>query len=356
MQTIAARKQLQKLVKGEEWSLAEDFLQSLRGAHLNDEGLLFLATKIAFYQNKKMSLLSRGSIYLYRNAHERNGQIVRQWLRSVDVSQSKNPQRSNSKSRVDVVGDYYDSTAKDYLATYGQIVQAHRSYDINELLDLMMESAGLSENLKVIDAGAGFCGPAIHFAKKSGCSIDAITASKQQAEIAAKNIVSAGLKDQVSVTHGDFHELEEHFEIGVYDIVYFLESFGHSHDPKRAISAAFDMLKPGGRIYIKDFYKLKSEDSFVQNRIDDVIGNIDFHYKYQTKDLSETISILRSKGFLINFIRTMDIEIDSNEKESRAFEERRGFNYRGDESNPFMPAEWLEILCTKIPFENGKID
>lgn len=57
-----------------------------------------------------------------------------------------------------------------------------------------------------------------------------------------------GLEAQVWVRQGDYHRLDELYPAEAFDVVYFLESFGHSHDQQKLFEAACRVLKPGGTL------------------------------------------------------------------------------------------------------------
>ena len=53
------------------------------------------------------------------------------------------------------------------MEVYGQIIQAFRTQNVNEYLDYTAQKMGLSDMDKVLDAGCGDAGPAVHFAQKN---------------------------------------------------------------------------------------------------------------------------------------------------------------------------------------------
>ncbi len=113
--------------------------------------------------------------------------------------------------------------------------------------------AGVQPGESLLDAGCGVGGPSVDLANAFGdVRIDAVTISPVQAASARDRIVAAGVSDRVSVHVGDYHELP--FEDQSYDLVFFFESSNYSYDPARLFAEMFRLLRPGGRIYIKDLF------------------------------------------------------------------------------------------------------
>jgi SAM-dependent methyltransferase len=242
------------------------------------------------------------------------------------------------------VKDYYDKTTRKYLDIYGDVIQAFRPKKEKDLLNYIAVSSGLKWRTRILDAGCGVCGPARYFAKYFHSEVDAITISEVQKTESEIKIRQDKLENNIKVTCGDFHHLADHFQPGYYDAVYFLESLGHSHDPPLVIQQAACVLKKGGYVYIKDFYKKQVGDPEEQQKIDQVIGNMDKHYSYHTLDLPDVIRALRREGFEIEFIKKFDFKDDTQIRAD--FEKDMQIDVF--EGLPeFAPAEWLEIKCIK---------
>ncbi|MDX1931945.1 MAG: methyltransferase domain-containing protein [Capsulimonadales bacterium] len=149
---------------------------------------------------------------------------------------------------------HYDTYLGDYRAVYGEILQAHRPTDVEELLRYEMESAGLADGMRVLDAGCGFCGPAIWFAQRRDITVDGITLGTDMAEAARRAVAAARLSDRITVREGDFHHLSDLFPEKTFDRVLFLETIGYFRSLDQVLNGAYHVLKPGGAIYVKDWY------------------------------------------------------------------------------------------------------
>jgi cyclopropane fatty-acyl-phospholipid synthase-like methyltransferase len=91
------------------------------------------------------------------------------------------------------VGDFYNKNHDAFIKVYGEVIQAFRTNNLDNILNSQIESIGLKEGQHVLDAGCGVCGPARYFAKKTGCNIDAVTISEVQLKAANKHIQQENL-------------------------------------------------------------------------------------------------------------------------------------------------------------------
>ncbi len=115
----------------------------------------------------------------------------------------------------------------------------------------LAERAGVLPGHRVLDAGCGVAGPALDIAAAlADVVVDGVTLSPVQAALAADRIAAAGLADRVRVQVADYHHLP--FAAASFDCVLYLESAGYSTDPAALFAEARRVLRPGGRLYIKD--------------------------------------------------------------------------------------------------------
>lgn len=243
------------------------------------------------------------------------------------------------------VGEYYDKTTDDYLATYGNTIQAFRPTNEDDLHKYVIESAGLKKNQKILDAGCGVGGPALFFAKKLNVDITGISISKHQIELAQKFAKEKWLlRGRINFQTGDYHQMSQIVPESSMDRVLFLESLGHSHQPKVAIEEAFKVLKSGGAVYIKDFFPYELSDKTIQEKYDQVVRNINAAYYYHVLDLNKTISQLRQAGFEVGYIKKFEFADDIERR--AAFESRVNIDLFGDIPE-FRVAEWLELFFIK---------
>lgn len=246
------------------------------------------------------------------------------------------------------VNSYYDRENDMYLNTYGTILQASRPSSDEEFIHYLSNSIGFKDGMHVIDAGCGVCGPSILFAQKHNIHIDAVTISKVQKDVAEVNIVKHGLGNRIKVTQGDFAYLDNIYNHQVYDLVFFLESLGHANNPQKVIESSFKVLKPGGFIYIKDFFSVplvSQEHLQIQNAFLDMIRE---QYSYRPLDLIELIRSLRDQGLYVDFIRPLNLVEDFSK--AALFEQVNTSHdvYTKALQNPFQVFEPLEVRFRKI--------
>lgn len=252
------------------------------------------------------------------------------------------------------VADFYNATTDKFLQVYGEVIQAFRTNNVEDYLRYTMESAELQNGQHIIDAGCGVCGPASFFANNlPELKIEACTISEVQAEKAKAKILEKNVAGSVNVTLGDYHFLDEIFSANSFDRVLFLESFGHSKDKPLALDAVKMVLKPGGKVYIKDLFARESSDEWEQLRINQICGQINEAYQYDIGNLHLVVSALRKKGFIINYIKTPKVDMSAFEHLTISNEFQNLFNIGKIESwdNYVFPIDFYEILAEKPAFD-----
>ena len=250
------------------------------------------------------------------------------------------------------VGRFYDSNHDAFLRVYGDVIQAFRTRDTRNLLDYQLRSIGFEAGQRVLDAGCGVGAPAVHFARHADVRIDAITISEKQCAAARQRVQDEGLADRVTVVCGDYHRLTDHFPKGSYDVVYFLESFGHSRAKAHLIGVCWEMLKPGGLLYIKDLFQrvpLRPEHAAT---IDREIQKIDEAYRYQVGSLNAFLDQVRAQGFILTTLKTVDLDLEDFEDLaiSNEFQELTGIARIEDWETYVFPVDFFEVRCLKLEF------
>ena len=247
------------------------------------------------------------------------------------------------------VGQFYDKYNDKFVQVYGNVIQAFRTTDISLLLDYQMNSIGFEKGQVALDAGCGVCGPAIYFAKKAEIIVEAITMSDEQVRRATENITKENIDDKVRVRKGDFHHMAKIVEKESIDVVYFLESFGHSHNHGKAIASSWEVLKPGGVLYIKDLFRKIAVLSEHEPKIEAEINKINQAYHYNIANLNEVLHLLRKKGFILSFVKTIDLKLEEFENLtiSNDFQELTGIAKIENWEDYIFPVDFFEIKCYK---------
>ncbi len=247
------------------------------------------------------------------------------------------------------VGDFYNAQTDNFLKVYGEVIQAFRTTDVKKLLDYQIETIGFEKGQRVLDAGCGVCGPARYFAKNAEVQVEAITISEDQVEKSRVYIAEEGLEGKVKVTHGDYHQLEKYYQADSFDAVYFLESFGHATNHEQVINSAWGMLKPGGKLYIKDLFIKEAAIESLKDDIQREVKNINNAYRYNVADLYEILSFIRKKGYILSSVKTIDLPLEDFENLtiSNDFQELTGINKIENLQEYVFPVDFFEITCIK---------
>ncbi len=248
----------------------------------------------------------------------------------------------------DEIETYYDNRTDDYVRDYGDIIQAARPASDEEFINFLVESIGLQEGMRLLDAGCGVCGPAIGIAKSRNVIIDGITISKKQVDESRKNIEKEGLSDRIRPIKGDFHKLQEYYSPVSFDIIYFLETLGYAENIRTVLEGSLKVLKAGGYIYIKDFFLVplvnKEHEKIRQHSLEEIRNQ----YHYKVPNLTKLISELRSLGLYIEYVRKLDFKEDF--AKAAAFEKNNEDHqiYTNVIHNEFQLFEPLELKFKKL--------
>ncbi|NBR13085.1 MAG: class I SAM-dependent methyltransferase [Flavobacteriales bacterium] len=258
-----------------------------------------------------------------------------------------------SKHSVEDVADFYNEFNDKFLQVYGEVIQAFRTQDVTKLLDYQINTMELKDGMKVLDAGCGICGPAVYFAQHSGVKVDAITISKEQFDKANEKINSSDLNENVKVFCGDYHHIKDVVKDDNYDVVYFLESFGHSPNHAKAIDSAWEVLKPGGLLYIKDLFIRRALLPEHQPKIDREIKKINEAYRYNIAELNTILDHVRQKGWIVANLKTIDLKLEEFENLtiSNEFQELTGIAKIDSWEDYVFPVDFFELKLIKPQFE-----
>lgn len=159
------------------------------------------------------------------------------------------------------VGAFYDRwtpTLMDAAGTtfQGGLIKRRPDGDVTpaESNVYLAELAGIKDGDRILDAGCGVCGPAIDIARAyPNCTVMGLTISEVQADIARRRIAEANMWSRVGVYCEDYHRMP--FPTDSFDVVLFLEVTGYSPDLDALYREAARVLRPGGRVYVKDLFR-----------------------------------------------------------------------------------------------------
>jgi ubiquinone/menaquinone biosynthesis C-methylase UbiE len=155
------------------------------------------------------------------------------------------------------------------------------------------DRAGIQPGYYVLDAGCGVCGPSIDIAQHiEGVRIEAITLSSAQANTARELVQQAGLADRIQIHVGDFHHLP--FANEVFDLAFFFESSGYSYRHQRLFAEVYRVLRPGGRLYIKEPF---SKEPPLSDQEQHELAEMNRIYAYKIARMSEVVEAISAVGF-----------------------------------------------------------
>jgi cyclopropane fatty-acyl-phospholipid synthase-like methyltransferase len=242
------------------------------------------------------------------------------------------------------VGRYYDEWTPRYRSSFGDTFQACRPADSRDLHQYILEQSGIRTGERVLDAGCGVCGPSMYLAKHCDVTIDAVTVSGLQVATARQLIAEAGLESKIAVHLADFHELGEYFPDATFDRVLFLESLSHAVDPAGPLSGVFKVLKPGGVVYIKDFFEKRYDTEAEQMRVREVIDRVDRTFVLRTPSLQHTLDALTRIGFRRQMVERVHFSNDTSVW--GRFNDTHSFDLYAGEP-PFEWCDWFELRFEK---------
>ena len=245
------------------------------------------------------------------------------------------------------VEKYYNEWTQRYIDSgYGDVIQAHRPQDLNELLSYISKNSGIKNRMRILDAGCGICGPAIFFAKQFDVNIIAITNSIEQVKIAKSKINEQKLTGKIEVIHADFHKIDTFLKKEDFDLVIMLESYGHATNKKLVLSAISKVLKNEGHLYIKDYFQKEITGSRERKQsMKRFIKNMNNYYAYKLPDVNQTIKILRQLNLNLQYVKRNEVSI-GNQEYIAVFEKKYGIDIFEDRFH-YQFLEPLELYFRK---------
>lgn len=256
-----------------------------------------------------------------------------------------NEKKYNNKSPENVE-EYYKEWTEKYQEDLGDFFQAMQAEDLSELVEYYIQSMGITDGMKILDAGCGVGGPALEISKIKNINLSAVNISKKQIEIAKSRA-----KDfNINFIHGDFHQLENIFSPETFDGIYFMESMVHSHDPEKVIQSVRKVLKKNGFIYIKDLFKGPNHPENPE-----VMGfpvrAVNEQFCLDIRNVGDILNALIQNGFELQFCKQPSF--NSSFDKGNLFTAKHLFQLLQNQSGPWMDKgliflHWLEIKAIKI--------
>jgi ubiquinone/menaquinone biosynthesis C-methylase UbiE len=239
---------------------------------------------------------------------------------------------------------YYEDFTETYLEA-GDFIQAYRTSDTDALMAYLSSSIGLQDGMHLLDAGCGVAAPAVWIARQfPQTRITCVSNSAKQCEIARQRVLAAGLQARIRLVEGDYHCLPDLCPPQAFDRVMFIESLGHHQDLPAVLRGVSHALKPGGAVYVKDFFRRHSRDPAVLADIELAISTINSAYAYNVLTLRTLLATLFDSGFSLDYVRPLGLDADL--ELTIAFEHRAG-RLTYPTFKAVRAVDWFEILATR---------
>ncbi len=251
---------------------------------------------------------------------------------------------SNREKSVKKVKEYYNYSTDIYRKTTGDFIHGYAAFDPDFFIDHIKEHV-LINSEQVLDAGCGLGAVSIALAKKTDhVKFTGVTISEVQQKLASEAVVNEKLEARIEIKLGDFHQLSRYFEENTFDTILFVESMLHSNDLPHLFKEAYQVLKPNGRLYCREIFKVPYSSKKDQKKADFVVGQIQKNYSYFPRTLEEVSHYLKEAGFSI--LSAEKPPYPSDFDQMIKFEKAIGFDtykYIAD----FPATEWYEVICTR---------
>jgi ubiquinone/menaquinone biosynthesis C-methylase UbiE len=254
-------------------------------------------------------------------------------------------------ARLRQIRDYWETTTQLYLDHLGTTFQAVRCptgparTTATELNLYLAAAAGIRPGDRVLDAGCGVCGPSIDVARAiHGVRIEAVTLSPTQAKVGHALVQDSGLERQIRLSVADFHALP--FRDASFDVALFLETACYSRDLVGLFSAVWRVLRPGGRLYVKDVFSI---DGPLTARQETELARLREIFVLHTTTLRRTADAVAAAGFSDVEARCLDGELSFAPALETYFTLHHGFPVLNEfGARHFQDYEHLPTTCGQI--------
>ncbi|MCY4418809.1 MAG: phytanoyl-CoA dioxygenase family protein [Cytophagales bacterium] len=264
--------------------------------------------------------------------------------------------RRRIRQRCKRVSFLYDGYFEDFKNTYGDVIQSFRTQDVEGLLSYLWKKLKIKSGDVVLDAGSGVGGPALYFAKRACFDLHTLSISARQHLVLSQEVEKrTDLLANIIPRLGDYHMAPDYYGDNFFDLVYFLESFGHSPEKEHLLSVLWRILRPGGILYIKDLFKRRVSHKKEQRIIDKEVQKINLAYAYDVSDLEQLLASARKTGFIIRHLSTIDIPVEDfeNIQISPEFERLSGLNLPDPRVPYLFPLDFFELKLYKPSYSTN---
>jgi tocopherol O-methyltransferase len=138
---------------------------------------------------------------------------------------------------------YWDGSTNDHAGS------------LDNMNRVMAERLGIQPGQRILDAGCGQGGSAVWLAKAYDVEVVGITIVPDQVARARRYAKTEGVAGRVRFEEQDYSRTG--FPDASFDVVWAMESVCHAADKRRFLAEARRLLRPGGRLGIEDYLRLR---------------------------------------------------------------------------------------------------
>ena len=158
---------------------------------------------------------------------------------------------------------HYDLASGHYHTLWGEHI--HHGYWISgkeskeeaadNLIRLLVERAGLKPGARVLDIGCGIGGSSRYLARQHDARVTGVTISPVQVEMADRETAKGEFAHPPEFRVADANNLPADLGDGTFDLLWSVEMISHLQDRDSLFRRASQLLKPGGRFAITDWWR-----------------------------------------------------------------------------------------------------
>lgn len=163
--------------------------------------------------------------------------------------------------------------------------------------EYLIRNARLGENTRVLDWGCGMGWFAVQLAKRFRSRVNGVNISREQLIHANELARKEGVAHRVRFDLYDGKELP--YEEGHFDVVFSQEAICNAPNKRFAIGEIFRVLKPGGELFVQDWYGNESNKNWRE-----LIKGIDAKYQTFVDSIQNSARMYKRIGFTA--VKTVD--------------------------------------------------
>ncbi|CAH1265916.1 Hypp3259 [Branchiostoma lanceolatum] len=183
---------------------------------------------------------------------------------------------------------YNDDQGKIDIDDLLELDQWH--YNGTEPVEMAIDKLCIREGDKVLDVGSGIGGPSRFLARATKCHVTACELLPENHDVGVDLTNRSGMDNGVTHMCGDILTADLGEES--FNSIISIQVFLHVNDKAALFKRCFDLLKPGGAMYIEDFYRTKDINREEREVLTEFLNSTD-----DMATMKETKGLLEDAGF-----------------------------------------------------------